>query len=87
MANSPQAIKRARQAKKHNEHNRSLRSKMRTLIKQVLATVQTSDHKGAMEAYKACSKYIDSMVNKNIVHKNAAARYKSRLNARVKAVA
>ena len=87
MANSPQAIKRARQAIKHYNNNRSQRSHMRTKIKEVLLAVKNGEHKAAMEVFQAAAKYIDSMVNKNLLHKNAAARYKSRLNAKVKALA
>ena len=87
MANSPQAIKRARQAIKHYNNNRSQRTQMRTKIKDVLLAIKNGDHKAATEVFKTAAKYIDSMVNKNLLHKNAAARYKSRLNAKVKAIA
>ena len=87
MANSPQAIKRARQAIKHYNNNRRQRSHMRTKIKEVLLAIKNGEHKAAMEVFQSAAKYIDSMVNKNLLHKNAAARYKSRLNAKVKALA
>ena len=87
MANSPQAIKRARQAIKHYNNNRSQRTQMRTKIKAVLAAVKAGDHSAATGVFRTAAKYMDSLVNKNILHKNTAARYKSRLNAKVKAIA
>jgi len=87
VANSPQAIKRARQAEKARQHNMSLRSKMRTFIKKVQAEVEKGDLKKAQEAFKTAVPVIDSMAIKGILHHNTAARYKSRLNARIKKAA
>lgn len=86
MANSPQARKRARQAKKQRLHNASLRSRVRTYIKRVLAAVEAGDKAAAQKAYTEATPIIDSMVNKGILHKNKAARHKSRLNSKVKAL-
>lgn len=87
MANTAQAKKRARQAEKHRQHNTTQRSMMRTHIKKVLKAVQAQDKTAAQATYKEATAVIDRMANKGIVHKNAAARYKSRLNARVRALA
>lgn len=87
MANSPQARKRARQAEKRRSHNASLRSLVRTQIKKVAAAVGTGDAEKARAAYAAAVPVIDRMADKGIIHKNKAARHKSRLNARVKALA
>ena len=87
MANSPQARKRAKQNDKHRAHNASLRSLVRTKMKQVLAAVNAGDHGPAQEAYNAAVPVIDRMANKGIIKKNKAARHKSRLNAKVKALA
>ncbi|MBN7798290.1 30S ribosomal protein S20 [Parahaliea mediterranea] len=87
MANSPQARKRARQAEKRRSHNASLRSLVRTQIKKVAAAVSTGDVEQAKAAYAAAVPVIDRMADKGIIHKNKAARHKSRLNARVKALA
>ncbi len=87
MANSPQARKRARQAEKRRSHNASLRSLVRTNIKRVVAAIQTGDATQAREAYVKAVPVIDRMADKGIIHKNKAARHKSRLNAQIKALA
>ena len=87
MANSPQAKKRARQAEKRRQHNASLRSVVRTSIKKVLAAVSAGSAEEAQQAYNAAVPVIDRMADKGIIHKNKAARHKSRLNAQVKALA
>ena len=87
MANIKSAQKRARQAEKTRKHNMGLRSKMRTKIKDVEKALDAGDKDAAQAAYTAAVPVIDSMVNKGIVNKNKAARHKSRLNARLKALA
>ena len=64
-----------------------LRSRMRTMIKDVIKACDAGDKNAAQSAYKVAVPVIDSMVNKGIVTKNKAARHKSRLNKRVKALA
>jgi len=64
-----------------------LRSRMRTKIKDVIKACDAGDKLAAQTAYKDAVPVIDSMVNKGIVNKNKAARHKSRLNKRVKALA
>ncbi|MFB2538364.1 MULTISPECIES: 30S ribosomal protein S20 [unclassified Acinetobacter] len=87
MANSAQAKKRARQNVKARRHNASLRSMVRTYIKRVVAAIAAADHAVATEAYKKAVPVIDRMADKGIIHKNKAARHKSRLNAQIKALA
>jgi small subunit ribosomal protein S20 len=87
LANSPQARKRARQNDKRRAHNASLRSLVRTKIKRVLAAVKTGDAAASSEALQQAVPVIDKMVTKGIIAKNKAARHKSRLNAKVKALA
>lgn len=87
MANSPQARKRARQNDKARLHNASLRSMARTYVKKVLAAVQAGDVEAAKLAFNAAVPVIDRIADKGIIHKNKAARHKSRLNAKVKAIA
>lgn len=87
MANSPQARKRAKQNDKQRARNASLRSLVRTKMKQVIAAVNAGEHGPAQEAYNAAVPVIDRMANKGIIKKNKAARHKSRLNAKVKALA
>jgi small subunit ribosomal protein S20 len=86
LANSPQAKKRARQAEKRRSHNASLRSLVRTVIKKVLAAIATGDADKAKAAYQEAVPVIDRMADKGILHRNKAARHKSRLNAQVKAL-
>lgn len=87
MANIKSARKRAKQAEKTRKHNMGLRSRMRTKIKAVLNACDAGDKNAAAAAYKDAVPVIDSMVNKGIVNKNKAARHKSRMNKRVKALA
>ncbi len=86
MANIKSAQKRARQAEKTRKHNMGLRSKMRTKIKNVQKAIDAGDKDAAQAAFKEAVPVIDSMVNKGIVNKNKAARHKSRLNTRLKAL-
>lgn len=86
MANLASARKRARQAVKLRAHNMALRSRVRTSMKAVLNAVKEGDKEKASAAYTQAAPVIDKMVNKGILHKNQAARYKSRLNAKVKAL-
>ena len=87
MANSPQSKKRARQAEKRRNHNASMRSMVRTYLKRVIAAISSGDASAAQAAYNDAVPVIDRMADKGIIHKNKAARHKSRLNAQVKALA
>lgn len=86
MANTPSARKRARQAEKRRLRNRMHRSRMRTLIKHVIKAIEAGDRDAAVAAYQRAVPVIDSIATKGIIHKNKAARHKSRLNARIKAM-
>lgn len=86
MANTAQAKKRARQSVARNMHNASLRSMLRTSIKRVRAAIATGDKAAAAQAFEKSMSVIDSVADKNIIHKNKAARHKSRLNAAIKAL-
>lgn len=86
MANSPQAKKRAIQNEKTRKHNASLRSMVRTQIKKVIAAIEAGDKEQANAAYASAVPVIDRMADKGIIHKNKAARHKSRLNSQVKAL-
>ena len=87
MANTPQAKKRARQNDKARKHNASLRSMVRTYIKKVVAAIEAGDAESARTAYAAAVPVIDRIADKGIIHKNKAARHKSRLNTQIKALA
>lgn len=87
MANTAQARKRARQNDSNRLHNASRRSAMRTHMKAVLKAVASGDKSEAQTRYQSAVSIIDRVAKTGILHKNTAARYKSRLNARVKAIA
>lgn len=87
MANTPQAKKRARQAETHRAHNTARRSLLRTQMKKVLKAVANKDPTTARQAYRDVTSIIDRLAGKGLLHKNAAGRYKSRLNDRVRALA
>jgi len=87
MANSAQARKRARQAVKQNSHNSSLRSELRTEIKKVVKAIAAGDKAAAQAIYKESVSAVDRIADKKIIHKNKAARHKSRLSAAIKAMA
>jgi small subunit ribosomal protein S20 len=87
MANTAQARKRARQAVKQNAHNSSLHSRLRTAVKAVRKAVDAGDKAAAAKVFQAAQVTIDQIADKKIVHKNTAARQKSRLSAAIKAMA
>jgi small subunit ribosomal protein S20 len=87
MANTAQAKKRARQAEKSRIRNAGQRSNLRTFIKKVIAAVNTGDKEKAQAAFQTAMPVIDSAVTKGLIHKNKAARNKSRLNDKVRAMA
>ncbi|MDR0203668.1 MAG: 30S ribosomal protein S20 [Delftia acidovorans] len=79
--------KRVRQDTKLNAANTSLRSKYRTAVKKVEKAVLTGDKAKATELFAAAQSVLDTIADKGIFHKNKAARDKSRLSAKVKALA
>ena len=87
MANIKSAIKRARQNVKLRQHNASARSMFRTYVKNVLKAVEAGNKEAAQAAYTKAQPIIDKAASKGLIHKNKAARIKSRLVARVKAMA
>ncbi len=87
MANIKSAIKRARQNVKLRQHNASARSMFRTYVKNVLKAVEAGDKDAAKAAYAKAQPVIDKAAGNGLIHKNKAARIKSRLVARLKAIA
>lgn len=87
MANTKSAEKAARQASAHRARNVTLRSRMRSAIRKVNDAVTTGNKTDAKTSYEAAVPLIDTLVNKKIIHRNQAARHKSRLAKRVKALA
>jgi len=87
MANTVQARKRARQALALRAHNMAQRSELRTAIKKVRAAIAAGDKSAAAGVFQASVSVIDSIADKKIIHKNKAARHKSRLAQAIKAMA
>jgi small subunit ribosomal protein S20 len=87
MANHVSALKRVRQTTKRTAVNRSNRSTFRSSLRSLREAIQKGDAKAASEQFRSTVSIIDKSVQKGIIHANTASRYKSRLNARVKAVA
>lgn len=86
MANIKSAKKRAVIAEKNRKHNASRRSMMRTLVKKVLAAIHAGDKAAAEAAYAKALPVLDRFATKGLIHKNKAARHKSRIVARIKAL-
>jgi len=83
LANSAQALKRAKQSEQNRQLNMAARTRLRTKIKRVVYSAEEGNVEGTEVAYKDAVPYIDGAVTKGIIHKNKAARLKSRLNARI----
>ncbi len=83
MANSPQAKKRARQAERRTEVNKTRRSRIRTFLRKVEEAIAGGDKAVAAAALKDAQPEIMRGVTKGIMHKNTASRKVSRLSARV----
>ena len=86
MANTKQAAKRAKQSLKQRAANQGLRTELRSAIKKIQKAIATGDVKAAQAAYRAEQSTIDHIADKRIIHKNKAARHKSRLAAQIKAL-
>jgi small subunit ribosomal protein S20 len=87
LANTKSAEKAAHQAEKHRARNVALRSRMRTAVRKVNDAIEKGNAEEARVVYLAAMPMIDTLVNKRIVHRNKADRHKSRLAARIKALA
>ena len=87
MANTASARKRARQSEKQRQHNSSLRSELRTAVKNVRKAIEVGDRSSAQTVLQGAASTIDRIADKNIIHKNKAARHKSRLAAAIKGMA
>ena len=79
MANSPQAIKRIRQNERRRAHNRSARTALRSAIKKLRAAVEAGDKDAAEAQLPIAISLLDKTASKGVIHRNKAARTKSRL--------
>jgi small subunit ribosomal protein S20 len=86
MANTKQAAKRAKQSNRHRAANQSLRTTLRSAIKKIQKAIATGDAKAAEAAFRTEQSTIDHIAEKRIIHKNKAARHKSRLAQQIKAL-
>jgi len=87
LANIKSAKKRAKQAVVRNARNGSQRSMMRTALKKVIKALESNDRAGAESAYKTAEPILDRYATRGLIHKNKANRHKSRLTARIRALA
>lgn len=86
MANSKQAAKRARQAEKRRISNRWQKSKMNTFIKRVIEAIESANLEKAQQDYREAVAILDKHAIKGLIHRNKAARHKSRLNIMIKSL-
>lgn len=87
MANHVSSLKRARQTERKTTVNRANKSRVRSSLRALREALQAGDASAVTTQYRATVSALDKSVQKGILHKNTASRYKSRLSARVKAVA
>ena len=85
MATHQSALKAHRQSVKNRDHNRQFRSRLRNALKSVRTAIDGKDKAAAKTALKETVSLIDRMASKGVIHRNAAARYKSRLQTRLEA--
>ena len=85
MATHASALKAHRQSLKHREHNRQFRARLRNALKSIRASIDSNDLTAVRNALKQTMSLIDKMASKGIIHRNAAGRYKSRLQTRLAA--
>jgi small subunit ribosomal protein S20 len=86
MANHLSALKRARQTERRTTRNRANTSSLRTQLRDLRETIAKGDKSAAEQTYRKTVSALDKAIQKGVLHKNTAARYKSRLSARVRAV-
>lgn len=87
MANIKSAKKRAKQAVKRRERNMGAKSMVRTALKRVVKAIEAKDAAAAQDAYKAAEPLLDRYSSRGLIHRNKASRHKSRLQAKIKALA
>ena len=86
MANHFSALKRARQTEKRTARNCSNTSRLRSQLRQLRESLAKGDRSGAEQAYRQTVSALDKAIQKGVLHENTAARYKSRLSARLNAL-
>jgi len=86
MANHFSALKRARQTETRTQNNRSNNSRLRSSLREVREALAKGDKSAADQTFRKTVSALDKAIQKGVLHKNTAARYKSRLSARLKAL-
>ena len=86
MANLFSALKRARQTQKRSGRNRANTSRLRTTLRDLRESLAKGEKKSTEEVFRQTVSGLDKAVQKGVLHKNTASRYKSRLNARLNAL-
>lgn len=86
MANHVSALKRVRQTERRTAVNRANKSRLRGTLRQFRQLLASGDKKAAQQAFRATASALDKSVQKGVLHANTAARYKSRLSARLNAL-
>ncbi len=86
MANHFSALKRARQTEKRTVRNRSNTSQLRGVLRELREGLTKGDRKSAEQAFRKAVSSLDKAIQKGVIHKNTASRYKSRLSARLNAL-
>ncbi|MBL6734951.1 MAG: 30S ribosomal protein S20 [Shewanellaceae bacterium] len=87
MANIKSAKKRALQSEKRRQHNASRKSMMRTYMKKLISAIENGNKEAAVEGFAKVQIILDRFATKGLIHKNKAARHKSKFNAQIKAMA
>ena len=87
MANHFSALKRARQTERRTARNRNNSSRLRTELRKLREAITAGNKENAQAAFRAAVSLLDKSIRKGVLHRNTAARYKSRLSARLSAVA
>ncbi len=86
MANSPSALKRARQNLKRRDRNRGFRSRMRSAVKALRAAIERGDREAAQALLPGTVSVVDATAQKGVIHRNTASRTASRLTRAVAAI-
>ena len=87
MANHVSSLKRARQTERKTAVNRANRSRVRGVLREFREALAKGDLKTAQAQFRSTVSALDKSVQKGVLHSNTVSRYKSRLNARLKALA
>ena len=86
MANHFSALKRARQTERRTARNRANTSRLRSALRDLRESLAKGDKAAAEQTFKQTVSALDKAIQKGVIHKNTAGRYKSRLSARLKAL-